>query len=1114
MKKNFIYIVLLLFIMYGCNSPIKPGVVNPNEPVFTPESTSFAGTIDVSLSADSGAVIYWKTQAESAYKEYSAPITINETTTISSYSRMSEKNSEVVYATYTLTTSGAVQPDAPLFNPGATSFSDSLVVSITAESDAVIFWKKQNELTFSEYTSPITISETTTLQAYCSKSDLSSSVASASYTKSTNSGSGYNIDKTFWGSWLGIGSEAVWYISGDAVLIDGNAQILSSINTTSLSLNNGSLTFDSENILKYIKNGSTIPLYLYRSSGPTNTFTAAVSSDNVSSSSGARSLSSLGGLSVIIQNMDNPSDVQALETDASGGIIVDEAILGDNYEITIPVQEGITSEVSAEVTPLYDGQNLGVFDLLNSGPNFKMNLRTNSRMDLLRADGITDHTVYVDISNIGNADLDEAQYKITAINGLQLSGQTADIVGTIQTGVTKTINLQVRCPQIATEWQDMELEIEVTDVYKAKIWTETLSLRFLQFKGQFELNINAQNGINGLIIDPEGIPTRIQSGTNTFSFKLGDWTLVFGGGGSGFETKYGVGLSTPAPSDFNELTDASIGEPNNQFADATALLPGGTVLQYLGSKDVDFYSFNFDTDRIVTFVAEGSAGVPLQTVSLGGKVAVPSDPVYEPKVFAGWYSDAALADRWDFDSDTVNNNIILYAKWLDPVQGDFRLVQDTDKPGGWFKLDGYVGTNQEPVIPSEIINFVSGFTPRAFENAAFSKLTVPLNVTIIPDYAFYNCINLNEIKLPAGLQNIGSNAFVGCTSLESIALPEGLVDIGERAFGSCTKLRSINIPSTVQSIGIGSFSFCSSLEGPLVLPEGLISIENEAFYYCSKLDVASIPSTVRFIGERAFSNSASFSTGVILPDGLSVIKKEAFYCSNLSSVSIPSTITSIEDYAFYGTDLKTVSIPSSVTTIGYGAFHSTRLTTVQLNDGLKSIGSQAFYKTDIVNISIPDSVTDIGSYAFAECHLLETVDLPVGITEVKAFTFKSCSLLENIVIPSTVKKIGESAFGSCYKLPNISLPAGLEILEANAFSYCNSFTTITIPETVSTIGTGALSNCALLTEVSLLNSTPLELIEYPFPSTLSIFVPAGSLAAYHAADVWKDYSANISEASP
>jgi len=53
-----------------------------------------------------------------------------------------------------------------------------------------------------------------------------------------------------------------------------------------------------------------------------------------------------------------------------------------------------------------------------------------------------------------------------------------------------------------------------------------------------------------------------------------------------------------------------------------------------------------------------------QTVEYGGKITTPAPPTRKSYIFAGWYRDTVYNTLWNFATDTVNNDVTLYAKWV------------------------------------------------------------------------------------------------------------------------------------------------------------------------------------------------------------------------------------------------------------------------------------------------------------------------------------------------------------------------------------------------------------------------------------------------------------------
>lgn len=59
----------------------------------------------------------------------------------------------------------------------------------------------------------------------------------------------------------------------------------------------------------------------------------------------------------------------------------------------------------------------------------------------------------------------------------------------------------------------------------------------------------------------------------------------------------------------------------------------------------------------------GAPAGTVVTASKGGKVARPTAPARAGYTFGGWYREAGCTSPWNFDTDTVTGDMILYAKW-------------------------------------------------------------------------------------------------------------------------------------------------------------------------------------------------------------------------------------------------------------------------------------------------------------------------------------------------------------------------------------------------------------------------------------------------------------------
>ena len=89
------------------------------------------------------------------------------------------------------------------------------------------------------------------------------------------------------------------------------------------------------------------------------------------------------------------------------------------------------------------------------------------------------------------------------------------------------------------------------------------------------------------------------------------------------------------------------------------------------------------SDCMVTFETNGGSSVESQSVQYGETIARPEDPLREGYHLEGWYRDIDLLESWDFDKDTVQGNMTLYAKW---EKGAPEGSRNGDGFGWWWLL--------------------------------------------------------------------------------------------------------------------------------------------------------------------------------------------------------------------------------------------------------------------------------------------------------------------------------------------------------------------------------------------------------------------------------------------
>ena len=355
--------------------------------------------------------------------------------------------------------------------------------------------------------------------------------------------------------------------------------------------------------------------------------------------------------------------------------------------------------------------------------------------------------------------------------------------------------------------------------------------------------------------------------------------------------------------------------------------------------------------------------------------------------------------------------------------------------------------------------------------------------------------------------SIGYKAFVSCSGLTTIEIPNSVTSIGQEAFAGCSGLTSVNIPNSVTSIDVGAFDHCSSITS-LTIPNSVTSIGGDAFDGCSGLTSVTIGNSVTSIAAGTFKGCSSL-TSIDIPNNVTSIGQQAFYnCSGLTSIDIPNSVTSIGWGAFgYCTSLTSITIPNSVTSIAF--FEGcTSLTSITIPNSVTSIGACAFqYCTSLTSITIPNGVTSIGHDAFEGCTGLTSITIPNSVTSIGDAAFSNCTGLTSVSIGNGATSTGYQSFKGCTSLTSVTIGNGVTNIGNQSFQGCTSLANINIPNSVTNIGYGAFQGCSGLTSVTVDINTPLTIESSTFSNraNATLYVPAGTKAAYQAANYWKDF---------
>ena len=332
---------------------------------------------------------------------------------------------------------------------------------------------------------------------------------------------------------------------------------------------------------------------------------------------------------------------------------------------------------------------------------------------------------------------------------------------------------------------------------------------------------------------------------------------------------------------------------------------------------------------------------------------------------------------------------------------------------GIAKIPEYLFRYCTGKIQTVIPDGVTEIGRAAFTNSGLQSIVMPDTVTRIEENAFRESM-LQTVSIPDSVTKIGQYVFYNCQDLTEVKLSAGLEEIGEYAFAD-SGLKSVSIPDTVTKTGGATFKNCSALTDAK-LSNSCTNINYSMFEGCSALRKILIPDTVTTVYNSAFQNCTSLKE-VIWSESLVTLRKNAFYnCSSLTEVVLPEKVTTIGDSVFYNCDsLTAVTIPDSVT----------------------SFGTSMFYDCDaLVTVNLGSGLTAIPKSSFEHCDVLESVTVPRRVTSIAADAFKNSVKFTSIFIPRSVTSIDSTAFSYPAKLTIYGVPGTY----AETFANENSIT--------------------------------------------------------------------------
>lgn len=518
------------------------------------------------------------------------------------------------------------------------------------------------------------------------------------------------------------------------------------------------------------------------------------------------------------------------------------------------------------------------------------------------------------------------------------------------------------------------------------------------------------------------------------------------------------------------------------------------------------------------------------------------------------------------DPEVGNDYAILFGYEVAP-QGALDIPEIINIPVGGTKhqrvpvtqIDEKALSKCNAITSVTIPDGITSIGKSAFEYCRnLTKVIIGNDVTTIKESAFYYCSSLKQVTIPASVTDISYNRVFGqCTALTQIdvesdntaycsedgvlfnknktmlmrypegkpetsyIIPEGVTTIIQYAFESCKNLTAVIIPSSMTAIVNNAFFHCSSLNKVIVRATEPPGMGSNVFYAVDK----SIPVYVPKESLDAYKTAAGWKEFT----NLQALVTE-FTVDKLKYDVTDLVANTVEITSGYGDGA--LNIPATVTYAG-------------TEYKVTSIGAEAFYDCSFTSVTIPDGVTIIKYSAFQNCSELTEVTFGNSITTIENTAFYYCLSLKQVTIPKNVTKIGGNVFGFCTALTQVNVdaantvyssengvlfnknkttllrypaakpgttytvPKSVTCIGENAFGQCTALKELTLSENVSKIESYAFEDFAAITKMTVLATVPptaeTSAFKY-FNLDTPVYVPASSLDAYKAANVWKEFT--------
>ena len=365
----------------------------------------------------------------------------------------------------------------------------------------------------------------------------------------------------------------------------------------------------------------------------------------------------------------------------------------------------------------------------------------------------------------------------------------------------------------------------------------------------------------------------------------------------------------------------------------------------------------------------------------------------------------------------------------------------------------------------------------------------------------------------SGTGKINGMPWGGYTSLiKKIIVEEGITDLNGRIYG-LPYCEHLSLPASLVALhphltdgltddwDTSVFRNCPKLKLELAEGNECFALQGDCLYSADK--------TILFWGSKELES-------VIIPTSVTTIYASAFAGSNLKEVVLPANVRQTGSQAFaYCQKLVKATVKGSLNKVYPSLFISCRA----LEEVTFTKGSNSYHEffagcSNLRKAYLGGSSTISCNYAFEDCASLESVTLPASVKTMDS-AFEGCTALRTVNLPSNVES-WNSAFEGCKNLEIEHVVLKNTSSISRAFRNCKRIKSVDIMDLSTRWVNSAFDGCDSIIDVKVhlrnpMDITDLNLFSNAALQNATLHVPHGSLNAYAAANVWKDFAVKVQD---